>query len=166
METLYSVTWIFYLALAVFVLPPFTVRSDIFKPHIRLMPYWFKYVSFLWLCFIILFSFIVNSQTEAVQIESLLFTNNFLSMGINLSLLVIATSKDKIEDEYSNQIRLRSMYLSAIWLFIFSGVFISVVRGSTNSTRATALDFWLIVLNGTLLVYLTNYYLSKYYFNK
>lgn len=147
-----------YIAIMGFVLPGATVGTDIFKVKIRLLPYWFKFVSFVWFFAVLCYSI----QYVAVRF----LENNFLVTGINLALLLIAVSRDKKEDEFSNQIRLRSMYLSAILLFYLTGFSMSLLILSPNLTPGLKPSIIMMILNGALLVYLTNYYLSKYFFNR
>ena len=165
MEIFYFIMMATYLALMVFVLPSVTVGTDIFKVHIRLLPYWVKFISLGWLVSVVCYSYLFNNAMEVTPMGGH-FIGKFLATGINLGLMLMAVSRDKKEDEYSNQIRLRSMYLSAILLFLLSGVFISCLMGSSNSTSEAGIMFFVMILNGVLLVYLTNYYLSKYFFNR
>lgn len=164
MEILHLVMVVTYLALICFVLPSLTVRADIFRVHIRLLPYWVKFVSLGWMVSITGYSYLFSNIMEGNPRG--IFISKFLAMGFNLGLLLMALSRDKKEDEFSDQIRLRSMYLSAILLFLLSGFFISCVLGSSNQTIETGTVLFVMILNGALLIYLANYYLSKYFMNR
>lgn len=164
METWEIVMLLTYAALMVWVLPSVTVRTDIFKAHIKLLPYWVKFISLGWMFSVICYSWFYNGTV--VSPPGRPFVSEFVAIGINLGLFLIAVCRDKKEDEFSSQIRLRSMYLSAILLFLFSGIFISGSLLSSKSTSETGIWFFVMILNGALLVYHINYYLSKYFMNR
>jgi hypothetical protein len=164
METLEVIMLLTYAALMVLVLPSVTVRADIFKTHIKLLPYWVKFMSLGWMVSVICYSWFYNGTVVSPPGKP--FISEFVAIGINLGLLLMAVCRDRKEDEFSDQIRLRSMYLSAILLFLFFGVFISGSLLSSKSTSESGIWFSVMILNGALLVYLTNFYLSKYFMNR
>lgn len=164
METWEVIMLITYATLMVLVLPSVTVRVDIFKTHIKLLPYWVKFIGLGWMVSVICYSWLYSGTV--VSPPGRPFISEFVAIGINLGLLLMAVSRDKKEDEFSNQIRLRSMYLSSILLFLFSGILISGSMLSSESTSKNGNWFLVMTLNGALLVYLTNYYLSKYFMNR
>lgn len=164
METMEVIMLLIYAVLMVLVLPSVTVRTDIFKTHIRLLPYWVKYISWGWLILVVGFSWLYSGIVILPLGKP--FVSEFVAIGINLGLLLMAVSRDKNEDEFSNQVRLRSMYLSTILMFLISGVFMSLSLLGKSLSSLVGMWFFVMILNGALLVYHTNYYLSKYFMNR
>lgn len=147
-----------YFTIMCFVLPSGRVNTDILKVRLRLLPFGFKFIGLAWLIFVLCYSFI-NNWVYFSQ-------NNFLFIGMNLGLLLLVVSRDRKEDEFSNHLRLRSMYLSALILFFLAGVFVTGSVWNTNSFPKNSIIYLVLLLNVSLLVYLTYYYLSKYIIHK
>lgn len=158
MENWGIVMMITYSLLGFFVLSTRKREFDILKVRLGLLPFWFKFIGFGWLIFVVCYSYIYNRVYFA--------ENNFLFTGINIGLLLIVLSRDRKEDEFSDLIRLRSMYLSAITLFFLAGTMVSMTLLITHSYSKNTIVFLVILLDVTLMVYLTNYYWSKYLINK
>ncbi len=131
---------------------------DVFKLNPHLLPYWWKFVGMGWLVFV----FIYSTVKENFDFNS----NSFLQVGTYFGLLQIAFSKEKNEDEFAAQIRIKAMYISIISLFFLVGVFSSFEITNPDSFSKNSFYFFMMLFNATLVVYLSYFYFTKYGFKK
>ena len=131
---------------------------DVFKLNPFLLPFWWKFVGIAWLVFVILYSVIQGNFNPG--------TNNFLLSGFYFGLLNIAFSKEKNEDEFAQQTRMKAMYISIISLFFLVGIFSSFEITNPGSFSKNAFVLMMNLFNATLIVYLAYFYLTKYGFKK
>lgn len=125
-------------------------KEDAVFKKIKLFPRWIKYVGMI----IFFVSAIVPFYTELL-IEG----ENYLGLTFaNLGLFIICFSRDKLEDEMSNLIRLKSFYRSVVLGFVYVFVFTAI-----EFIYEDEFDFIPAVQLVTfiLLVYLANYYITK-----
>lgn len=138
------VVWIFY----------DKSEKAVFKP-LRLLPRWVKYMGLTWailsLILSIVFSFVLKDN----------FTfdgENYIGiLSINFGLLLICFSKDKIEDEMTNMIRLKSFYRSVIIGFsviVFFDI-VEILLGGTSLTESFSF------ISMILFLYLILFYSTK-----
>lgn len=129
-----------------------------FKLNPHLLPYWWKFVGIGWLIFISVYSIAEGNFNPS--------TNTFLLSGMYFGLLQIAFSKEKNEDEYAVQIRIKAMYVSIISLFFLVGVFSSFEIISPDSFSKDSFRFFMMMFDATLIVYLSYFYYTKYGYRK
>ena len=76
-----------------------------------------------------------------------------------LGLFLISFSRDKIEDEMTSMIRLKSLYRSTIMTFVATMMFYSINSiWFTEGELITGID----IMGYILMFYLTNFYITKF----
>jgi hypothetical protein len=153
METLGFILLAGYIFVALYIKPPKNRPIDVFKLNTNLLPYWSKFISLGWIAFVIFHAYFIR---RIPWVE-----NNFLLVGVNFGLVVICFSKSRNEDEFSMQIRWKSMYTSVITLFGFFG-FAGAMKISVPNLQPPGFYYLFMILNATLLVNIIYYYFSKY----
>lgn len=131
---------------------------DVFRLNPHLLPWWWKFVGVGWLLFVSGYSIFEGNFD--------LSSNKFLLVGVYFGLLQIAFSKEKNEDEFAVQIRVKAMYVSIISLFFLVGVFSSFEITNPDSFSKNAFLTFMMLFNATLVVYLSYFYFTKYGFKK
>jgi ABC-type xylose transport system permease subunit len=115
-----------------------------------LFPRWVKYAGVVVFFVSVIIPFYTNLLIEG---------KNYLGVTFaNLGLFLICFSRDKLEDEMSNLIRLKSFYRSVALGFVYVFVFTAIdfILGNTfDLIPAVQLVTFI------LLVYLANYYITK-----
>nr|WP_319997493.1 hypothetical protein [uncultured Draconibacterium sp.] len=147
-----------YILIASYIYPPKWRPFDVFKLSPNLLPFWTKIVAVVWIIFVI---FHANFIKKIEWVD-----NHFLSVGVNLGLLVITFAKDKLEDEFSMQIRWRAMYTSMISFFVFIGIGGTIRIILPESDFDNGFYFLFMWLNAVLTVNICYYYYSRYKFKK
>lgn len=108
-------TYIFLIFVILFIGAGIWLGSKKSKENISeslpLFPRYFKIIGFIWT--LVSLGLIAYSDTQHEEIWKIIF-----NYSANLGLVFICFSKDKIEDELTNSIRLRSFYTSVIAGFI------------------------------------------------
>lgn len=134
---------------------PLGKRSlDVFKMNPVLLPHWWRFVGLGWLVIVFGFSIFEGNFNPS--------TNTFLLSGMYFGLLQLAFSKEKNEDEFDIQIRLKAMYISMISLFLLTGIYSSYEMINPNSFSTDSFLWFMMLLNATLIVYLIYFYITKY----
>ena len=87
------------------------------------------------------------------------YTNELILGGLLLSLILIAFSREKIEDERTTLIRLQSLHLTHYLNYIILAVWIFATNGLGFLLMATYLPY--VFLTIFLLIYNTRLYLVK-----
>lgn len=129
---------------------------DVLKIHIRFLPPLAKIAGLLWIVFIFIYSAITSDLNPG--------TNIILLVGINFGLAIIVFSKEKKEDEFSSQIRLKAMFISIVSFFLLLGVFACFKVISPNSISKDSFVAIMMLSDATLVVYLIYFYFTKYRF--
>ena len=143
-----------YLGISLRLFPAGNKSFDVFKLHPRFLPSKAKYVGLLWILFIFVYSAITSDLNPS--------TNRVLLVGVNFGLVIIIFSKEKNEDEYSNHIRLKAMYVAIVSMFLLAGVFSSFELINPDSFSKNAYTSYMMIFNATLIVYLIYFYFTKY----
>jgi len=133
---------------------------DIFKMQLDLFPVWFKFVSIIWILITVLLTIFVFRQVEKWAY--------FLVVNLNFASFIFFFSKDKVEDEYSEQLRLKAFYYAFISFAVFS-----IMYGAIKGSHLEIPEFFgeylfvQIFLGVALLTTIFYYYITKYkLFNK
>jgi hypothetical protein len=126
---------------------------------LRFFPYLFKWFGII-LCVIILAFGLLNWNKYEYSKE---LTFYFLNIG----LFLIAFSKERIEDEFIHQIRLKALIVSFIGtIAVFGSLFPMYLFLIFDIQPWIARVSGLIVITVILTVYLFNFYYAKYTSNK
>ncbi len=133
---------------------------DVLKLRLDLFPSWFKFISGGWILLtLILIVFIFDSNEK---------WEYFLMVNLNFSFFILFFSKEKDEDEFSEQIRMKAF----IYAFI-SFISIVIMFGAFNgSTMISELSFisstivYQVFLGVAWISALVYFYISKYKFSK
>jgi len=161
MESLSNIRFIivvFYIILFAYLFPKSGTTYDLFKLRLRLYPYWMKFVSIaLILSCLIIIVVIDNFLDERIQ--------TFIAI-VNLSLFVLVFSKEKYEDEFSEQIRFKSFTYAFLTFLAFSGVFGAASIGKLESVYIPNSQYIQVMIGLSLLVSLTYFYYTKYRIQK
>lgn len=149
---------VLYVVLLALLFPKSGTTYDLFKLRLRLYPFWMKFVSLgVILIFIIL---ILVFDVCSAEWESCLIA------VINLNLFVLVFSKEKYEDEFSEQIRFKSFSYAFLTFLAFAGVFGAASIGRIDSVYIQNNQFIQIMIGLSLLACLTYFYYTKYKFKR
>ncbi len=127
-------------------------EKEVFQ-KLRLLPRWFKYLG--------LFLFIVFGFLPfEFDLDLLYDGKNYIGIhGACLGLFLIGFARDKIEDEMTNVIRLKSFYRSVIFGFAYVNItyMISVIYNDEGQFTL-GVDLVFIIL----MMYLLSFYITKF----
>ncbi|WP_320110242.1 hypothetical protein [Draconibacterium orientale] len=158
-EYIYVGAFVLYLGLSSFLVRRKAFSSDIMSIKLRFFPYLFKWLGII-LCVIILAFGLLNWNKYEYSKE---LTFYFLNIG----LFLIAFSKERIEDEFIHQIRLKALIVSFIGtIAVFGSLFPMYLFLIFDIQPWIARVSGLIVITVILTVYLFNFYYAKYTSNK
>lgn len=140
------------------LLPKSGKTYDVFKLHLDLFPHWFKKMGVAWfIATFLIVLFVLDFKDSGLC---------FLLANANFSLFVILFSKEKQEDEFSEQVRLKAFvyaFISFVGVIILYGAIkeSSLVIPEVFSSFAFVLIFMGIALFVSLMYFYTTIYLSK-----
>ena len=149
-----TIVIISYLVIFVRILPTGKSNMDVFERVPVLLPFWWKFIGIGWLLFVLGYSLFQGNFNSS--------TNTFLLSGMYFGLILIAFSKEKNEDEFSEQTRVKAMFHSVISLFLLAGIYSAYEIIEPNSFPENSFIWFMMLLNATLIVYLGYFYFSKY----
>ncbi len=149
-----TIVIISYLVIFVRILPTGKSKMDVFERHPLLLPFWWKFIGIGWILFVFGYSIFQRNFNPG--------TNTFLLSGMYFGLIQIAFSKEKQEDEFAEQIRVKAMYLTVISLFLLAGIYSAYEIIEPNSFSANSFIWFMMLLNASLIVYLGYFYFTKY----
>jgi len=151
------VIYFIYFGLLIYIIPSSALNFDLYERKFRLLPSWFKLISIFWLVLAII-AVVVFRDAIPNRKEVLISVFNF-------SLFITFFSRQKFEDEFSEQIRFKA--------FTYSFVSFVAVIGALSVGRIADLEGreWsnLIVqgfMGGGLLVATLYFYFTLYKFRK
>jgi len=124
-------------------------EKEVFK-KLRLFPYWFKFLGVF---------IIVPAMILPFVFDFLYNGKNYFGINTaNLGLFFICFSRDKIEDEMTNLIRLKSFYRSVLvgFFYVFVMYLFDVLGGDEGNHVIGSQVVFMI-----LFIYLMNYYTTK-----
>lgn len=121
----------------------------VFK-KLRLLPRWVKVLG------LVVF---VSSAILPFEFDTLIDGSNYIGLNFaNIGLFLICFSKDKLEDEMTNMIRLKSLYRSVILGFVYATVFYAIDFIYENEVKGTSAIQLVFII---LFFYLINYNVTK-----
>jgi hypothetical protein len=127
-----------YIVLVIYILPK-RMEFDLYKLEFRLFPHWFKIFALAYIVLSAIIALLFSSSIEK--------SDEYLISSINLSLFVILFSKQKHEDEFSEQIRFKSFTYSFVVFLALAGAF-GAISINQNETRSILSNFNLHLLVG------------------
>lgn len=151
------IIFVTYIILIITIIPKSGFDFDLFKIKFRLLPYWFKAVSVI-LIIVSLVIYLFNTEFEKALA--------YLQSTINLALFVFLFSKQKSEDEYIEQLRIKSFTYSFVSFVALVGAFCGIDINTTDSgfiidRFALSLLIGLSLLMALIYFYVTLYKLKK-----
>lgn len=150
----YSIIIFFvYFGLLIYIIPSSGLAFDLYERKFRLLPYWFKIVALIWFVLAVVLTLLFKDSIP--KWEELLFSN------LNFSLFVSFFSKQKYEDEFSEQIRFKAFTYSFIGFVAMIGAlgaFYIADSDSSNWSNFLVQGF----MGGGLLVATLNFYFTLY----
>lgn len=149
-----TVVIISYFVIFVRILPTGKSNMDVFERIPLLLPFWWKFIGIGWLIFVFVYTVFQGNVNPG--------TNTFLLSGMYFGLILIAFSKEKDEDEFAVQTRIKAMFLSVISLFLLAGIYSAYEIIEPDSFSENSFIWFMMLLNATLIVYLGYFYFSKY----
>lgn len=149
---------VFYIVMFRYLFPKSGTTYDLFKLRLNLYPYWVKFVSIalIFICLIMIL-FIDNFLDERVQ--------TFIAI-VNLSLFIFVFSKERYEDEFSEQIRFKSFTFAFLTFLTSAGIFGVASIGNLSSVYLANNQFIQIMIGLSLFASLTYFYFTKYRIKK
>lgn len=150
------VVLIIYLGLLIYILPAEGMTFDLYERKFRLLPYWFKIIAICWL--IISLVLILVFQGSIAKWGELLLSN------FNISLFIFFFSKQKNEDEFSEQIRFKAFtysFVTLVGMIVAIGAITMTDEESIWSNFLVQGYFGGGLLIATLYFYFTVYKLRK-----
>lgn len=137
------------------LLPKSGKTYDVFKLRLDLFPNWFKIIGVAWfIATFFLVLLVLGFKDSGLY---------FLLVNANFSLFVILFSKEKREDELSEQVRLKA-FVYAFISFIGAIIIYGAIKGSSFVTPAvfSGFKFVLIFMGIALFVSLIYFYITVY----
>lgn len=133
---------------------------DVLKLRLDLFPNWVKFVSVGWILVTLLLVIFVFHSTKRWEY--------FLTVNLNFSFFLMFFSKEKNEDEFSEQLRMKAFVYA-----IISFISIVILFGAVNIKQEMSEILFLnsnitvqIFMGISLLSAIINFYVSKYKFSK
>ena len=156
MLTYVFVVFCVYFGILSYVLTVQWLTFDLYERKFRLLPYWFKFIALTWLLISIVLLFVFK--------DTLPKWNELLLSNFNISLFIFFFSKQKEEDEFSEQIRFKAFAYSFVSIIALFGVIgaLNIVDADSSWTNFLVhgyLGAGLLV--ATLYFYFTVYKLRK-----
>ena len=147
-----------YIVFIWYLFPSGRNSLDVFKLNPVLLPYWWKFIGLGCIASVFVYSIVEGDFNPS--------TNRFLLSGMYFGLLQIAFSKEKNEDEFALQIRIKAMYITIISIFFVVGMISSFSVIAPDAVQNDSFFFMMLMFNSVLIVYLTYFYWTKYGFKK
>lgn len=155
----YSLIILFiYMVLVIYIIPKRGLEFDLYKIKFRLFPHWFKIIAIMWIVITIVVAILFSNSLEN--------SDEYLVSAINLSLFIFLFSKQKYEDEFSEQIRFKSFTYSFVYFVALAGAFGSMSINQ-NESQSILNNLNLHVLVGvSMLMSLLYFYITMFKFRK
>ncbi|WP_319501218.1 hypothetical protein [uncultured Draconibacterium sp.] len=106
METYSFIILGIYIALLYYIIPSSSLSFDLYNRKFRLLPNWFKYVALIFtiVALIVIFAFKDSIDNQRDVVVSV----------FNLTLFMVFFSKQKTEDEFSEEVRFKAFAYSFV----------------------------------------------------
>ena len=148
---------VIYISLITVIIPKSAFDFDLYKIKFRLLPYWFKALSIV-LITVALVIYLFNSEFEKALA--------YLQSSINLALFVFLFSKQKSEDEYTEQLRIKSFTYSFVSFVALVGAFSAIDINTSDSSFIINRFALSLLIGASLLMTLIYFYVTLYKLKK
>lgn len=154
------VAFLLYFGLLIYIIPSSGLDFDLYERKFRLFPSWFKLIAFVW--FLIAVILILVFKDSIPKWKELIFSN------LNFSLFVSFFSKQKYEDEFSEQIRFKAFTYSFIGFVAMIGAFGAFGAFNIANNDADGWSNFLVqgYMGGGLLIATLYFYFTIYKIRK
>lgn len=157
-EYIYVGAFVLYLGLSSFLVRRKAFSSDILSMKLRFFPYLFKWIGIILCVLIIAFGILDWNKYE--------YSKELTFYFLNIGLFLVVFSKERIEDEFIHQIRLKALIVSFIGtIAVFGSLFPMYLFLIFDIQPWIARVSGLIIITVILTVYLFNFYYAKYVSN-
>ena len=146
------------MGLILYIIPRQGLRFDLNEARFRLLPHWFKFFSFAWLFSVVILAILFSNTIEK--------WSEYLVSSINFALFVFLFSKQKNEDEFSSQVRFKSITYSFVSFIAMVGAFGAIsINLNESGSILNNLNIH-ILLGASLLIALLYFYVTIYKLSK
>lgn len=145
---------ILYLFLFGYLFPKSGTTYDLFKLRLDLFPYWMKYVSLV--LFIVFLLLVLAIDEFALEWKAILISS------ANLCLFLLVFSKEKYEDEFSEQLRFKSFTYAFLSFLMFVAAFGVISIGNLDSVYVPNSLFIQMLIGVSLAFSLIYFYYTKH----
>ncbi|WP_321346460.1 hypothetical protein [uncultured Draconibacterium sp.] len=153
-EYIYTGAFFLYLGLSSFLVRRKAFASDIMSMKLRFFPYLFKWIGIILCVLILAFGIVYWNKYE--------YSKELTFYFLNIGLFFIVFSKERIEDEFIHQIRLKALIVSFIGtIAVFGGLFPMYLFLIFDIQPWIARVSGLIIITYILTVYLFYFYYAK-----
>lgn len=157
-EYIYIGAFVLYLGLSSFLVRRNAFASDILSMKLRFFPYLFKWIGIILCVLILAFGILDWNKYE--------YSKELTFYFLNIGLFLVVFSKERIEDEFIHQIRLKALIVSFIGtIAVFGSLFPMYLFLIFDLQPWIARVSGLIIITVILTVYLFNFYYAKYVSN-
>lgn len=149
---------VIFVFLVGWLLPGAGGTYDLFRLKLQLYPFWFKYAAVAWfLAAVVLVIFVFSGAKPG----------DFVAVNLNFALFVFLFSKEKYEDEFTEQLRLKS-FVYAFILFVPFLILFGSLKASGLAVPKFFLQFIFVqfYLGIAMLSAVVYFYVTKYKSNK
>ncbi len=106
MEAYSIIVFCIYIGLLYYIIPSSALNFDLYERKFRLLPHWFKLVGLIFTTVALLAIFIFQN--------SIVNKDEMIISVFNLALFLVFFSKQKTEDEFSEQVRFKAFSYSFV----------------------------------------------------
>lgn len=145
-----------YIGILIYIIPTQWLTFDLYERKFRLLPNWFKILALVWLLVAVVIILVFKASLP--KWDELLLSN------INISLFIFFFSKQKEEDEFSEQIRFKAFTYSFVSIVAMFGAFGTKGFSETDGSWSNFMLHGIFsggLLIATLYFYFTVYKLKK-----
>ncbi len=137
-----------------YVIPKSGFEFDMNRIKLRLYPNTFKFIAIGWIVISIILAVVFQNSSPRI--------GEYLLSSINLSLFVFVFSKQKSEDEFSEQVRFKAVSYSFITFVAMAGAFGSIsIRESESKSVFDNLLLQILMVT-VLLMTILYFYITIY----
>lgn len=145
--------FICYLVLVIIIIPKSAFEFDLFLIKFNLLPYWSKLISMIIIISAIIIFLLYRTTDKASE---------YLIVTINLALFIFLFSKQKTEDEFTEQIRFKSFTYSFVSFIGILGAFSALGLDSKDDNFVVNNFMLNILIGASMLIALIYFNITIY----
>lgn len=154
MEIYRFVVFLLFIGGVMYVIPKSGFEFDLYRIKLRLYPNKFKLIAIGWIIISILLAIFFRNTNHR--------SGEYLLSSINLSLFIFVFSKQKSEDEFSEQVRFKAVSYSFITFVAMVGAFGVISIGGAESNKGFDNLLLQILMGSALLMAAFYFYVTIY----